>query len=72
MDRRTAKRLADEDDTPYGVLSRSPVGYLCLVKVTGYSNAQVVRNAARRADGQAVILTLAEMQDRSTWPELVP
>ena len=53
MNRREAKRLAEEDTTPYGV-KRSGALYL----VTGYRNAKII--AGR--DANAVILTASEMR----------
>lgn len=67
MNKREAKRLAEEDTTPYGVLSRGKGGY-GLTHVTGYRNAKIVH----RSTG-GVILTASEVErTRKGWrPDIV-
>lgn len=60
MDKRTAKRLRDEDDTPYTVASRAQ--YESRIRVTGYASAQAVRNSAVRRGEPAAILTQSETE----------
>lgn len=55
MNKREAKRLAEEDSTPYGVFSRGGGG-ACLIRVTGYRNARIARD--KKPD---LILTESEM-----------
>jgi hypothetical protein len=56
-----ARRLADEDTTPYGVLSRGRTGY-GLIHVTGYRNAKIM---SRPGD---LILTASEVKRvRAGW-----
>lgn len=53
MNRREAKRIAEEDTTPYGVKDGA-----ALYKVTGYRNAKIIRGDKPGA----VILTAGEME----------
>lgn len=55
MNKREAKRIAEEDTTPYGVL-RQERDHKSLTLVTGYRNAKIVRSK----DG--VILTESEIK----------
>lgn len=62
MNKREAKRLAEEDATPYGVLSHSRTGY-GLIHVTGYRNAKIIRQTTG-----GVILTASEIdRTRRGW-----
>lgn len=54
VSKREAKRIAEEDATPYGVLRNGNVLY----RVTGYQSAKVIRGTK----GDAVILTESEMK----------
>jgi len=55
VNRREARRIAEEDTTPYGVLDGN-----ALYKVTGYRNAKIIRGSR----ASAVILTASEMRRR--------
>jgi hypothetical protein len=55
MNQREAKRIREEDDTPYGVLIGD--GGLALIHVSGYANAKVV--AGRKS--HRLILTKSEI-----------
>lgn len=56
VSRREAKRIAEQDTTPYGVLTQHRNGK-GLVRVTGYKNAEIIRNGSG-----GVILTASEMR----------
>jgi hypothetical protein len=61
MNKREARRMAEADTTPYGVLSRGRTGY-GLIHVTGYRNARIVH---RPGD---LILTASEIERvRTGW-----
>jgi hypothetical protein len=53
MNKREAKRIAEEDTTPYGVRDGA-----ALYRVTGYRNAKIIRGNK----AGAVILTASEME----------
>jgi hypothetical protein len=55
MNKREAKRMREEDSTPYAVKSQGRSG-ISLIHVTGYDNARKVRSKI----AGAVILTAAE------------
>ena len=61
MNRREARQLANEDPTPYGVLSSGKSGF-GLILVTGYRNARIV------AGEEDIILTESEIiKVRKGW-----
>jgi hypothetical protein len=58
LNKREAKKIAEEDTMPYGVL-KVERGTKALYKVSGYRNAKIIRGS--KADG-SVILTASEMR----------
>ncbi len=58
MDKRTAKKIAEEDTTSYGVLKQGK-GARALYLVSGYRNAKIIRG--NKPDG-SIILTASEMK----------
>jgi hypothetical protein len=64
MNKREAKRLAEEDTTAYAVFARGRVG-ASMSTVTGYRNALIVRKSNGAG---AVILTESEIEKvRGGW-----